>query len=454
MTSGTFAGYSEPIGSLADLRQTFERGEKPREAWRIGTEHEKLGFYRESHRPIPYEGPGGIREILGEFATRFGWEPVTEEGNLIALSRGMAAISLEPGGQLELSGAPLLSVHETCRELRRHLAEIKQITDPLGISWLALGENPLVPREAMPWMPKQRYRIMARYLPTRGARALDMMVSTATVQTNFDYGSEADMVRKMRAAQSLGPFLNSLFANSPFAAGRPTGLLSSRAEIWTATDNDRCGHLPFVYRDDFGYDAYIQYALDVPMFFIHREGRYLDYAGRSFREFMAQGFDGHTATQADWLLHLSTLFPEVRLKNYIELRMCDVGPVPMICALAALTRGLFYDATALDEALLLVRGMAGADYAAIQAQARRLGLRGQALGRPIGEWCREMLAIARGGLRRLALRNDRGETEEKHLEPLERIVAAGKTQADVLLELYEGPWGRRLEPLFTSEPLL
>jgi glutamate--cysteine ligase len=306
----------------------------------------------------------------------------------------------------------------------------------------------------MPWMPKERYSIMRRYLPTRGSMALDMMVGTGTVQTNIDYADEADMARKLRVGHALAPFLLALFANSPFAGGRPTGYLSSRTRVWQDTDPDRSGFVPGVFQEGFGYRAYVEYALDVPMFFIHRNGRYLDCSGHSFRRFIEEGLEGHQANLEDWALHLTTLFPHVRVKQYLELRMVDVGPLEMICAFAALTRGLFYDATALAEAELLVKPLPPGQLPLLETEAARHGLRGTALERPIRDWARDLLAIARGGLERLDVRNGAGATEAGLLAPLEGIVDSGRTLADELLALYEGPWQRRIEEIFDSPLIL
>jgi glutamate--cysteine ligase len=454
MTTTIFSDKSPPIESREDLRSIFETSEKPRDQWLVGTEHEKLGFYRDSREPVPYEGEAGIGAVLQGFVGRFGWEPVSEGDNVIALLRERASITLEPGGQLELSGAPLKTAHESCRELHIHLEELRAVSEPLRIDWLAVGRNPLTATEAMPWMPKERYAIMRRYLPGQGAMAKDMMLGTGTVQTNLDYASEEDMALKLRVAMALAPFLTALFANSPFAEGKPTGFLSTRSRIWMDTDPDRCGIIPAVFREDFGYEHYIDYALDAPMFFIFRDGHYLDYAGRSFRTFMAEGMDGQVATQQDWFLHLTTLFPEARLKNIIELRMADVGPASMICALVAFSRGLFYDDEALKSAWSLLNELEPESYPALQLEAARHALRAEAGGRALREWARELVCIAASGLERLNAQDENGEHEGKFLNPLRRIVDTGMTQADLLLERWNGEWHQQLEPLFSSEFLL
>jgi glutamate--cysteine ligase len=450
MTTTVFKDDSQPVETLDDLVQHFRAGEKPREQWRIGTEHEKLAFSRSTHEPLPFGGERGIFAILEAFRTRFGWEPVREGENVIALTRGEASITLEPGGQLELSGAALASAHDTCAELSVHVREMRAIAQSLDVVLLMMGRNPTVPTARMPWMPKERYAIMRRYLPTRGGMARDMMLGTGTVQTNIDYSDEADMARKLRVALGAAPILTALFANSPFDAGKPSGYLSTRSLIWEHTDPDRSGFIPGAFEPGFGYREYAEYALDVPMFFIHRNGHYLDYSGRSFRRFMEEGLDGHRATAEDWALHLTTLFPIARIKQYLELRMADVGPLDMICAFAALTRGLCYDAAALAEAEALIRAIPPAELPELQHEAARLGLRARAQGRPLQDWARDLLRIARGGLERLNALDSNEENEAKLLQPLHRIAESGRTLADELLQLWEHEWGRSLEPIFTS----
>jgi glutamate--cysteine ligase len=447
MTTSQFTGTSPRIESADDLLLSFRAGEKPRALWRVGTEHEKLGFIRITGKPIPYEGPEGIRSLLEGFVRRYGWQPVMEGPNIIALTRDQASITLEPGGQFELSGAPLASAHEGRVELNRHISELSALSRELGLVWLNVGRNPYVPSAEMPLMPKERYAIMRSYLPTRGALAMDMMMGTGTVQTNFDYANEKDMARKMRLAMASGPFLTALYANSPFAEGKPTGMRSTRANVWRAVDPDRCGILPSVFREDFGYQDYVDFALDVPMFFIHRGGHYRDTSGRSFREFLDRGLDGERPTQEDWTLHLTTLFPEVRLKSFIELRMADVGSPAMIVALAALTRGLFYDDSSLKEANFLLRTVRPEHMPEITDQAIRYAIQGKALGRTIQDWLRDLLQIARAGLERLNVMDAEGRPETALLEPLQEIVDSGMTQADRLLMRYETDWQHSLAPL-------
>jgi len=454
MTTSIFKGDSPPVKSVEDLVEHFREGEKPREKWRIGTEHEKMLFSRNTHQPIPYEGEGGIRGVLEAFRTRFGWEPIHEGKNLIALSRDEASITLEPGGQFELSGAAVNTAHDTCQELSGHVREMREVAEDLGITTLTLGRNPIVPSADMPGIPKERYAIMRAYLPTRGAMATDMMHGTGTVQTNIDYSDEQDMGRKMRLGHALAPFLIALFANSPFAEGRATGYLSTRGLVWQHTDPDRSGFIPGALKEGFGYRDYAEYALDVPMFFIHREGRYVDYSGRSFRAFMADGFDDFEATREDWELHLTTLFPMMRMKQYLELRMADGVPLNMICAFSALTRGVFYDDTALAEAEHLITPIPIEAFPGMEQDAARLGLKAEVLGRPFQEWIGDLLAIARGGLTRLNALDSKGENEVKLLASLDEIAESGMTLADRLLGRWEGEWGRNMDKIFSENSII
>src|SRR5499433_2553371 len=347
---------SSPGAPITDKRQLIEyleSGCKPPGAWRVGTEHEKFVFRRSDLHRVPYEGPDGIAAVLGEM-TRFGWKPITEDGNTIALENdAQCAITLEPGGQFELSGAPLETVHQTCDEVHEHLRQVREVCDELGLGMLGLGFDPKWRREDIRWMPKQRYQIMRGYMPKKGRLGLDMMLRTCTVQTNLDYGSEADMVKKFRVSLALQPVAVALFANSPFVEGQPSGFLSHRSYIWTDTDPDRCGTLPFVFEPGFGFERYVDYMIDVPMYFVYRDGRYIDASGQSFREFIAgrlPALPGAVPSIGDWSDHITTVFPEVRLKRFLEMRGADCGPPPMLTALAALWTGLYYDETALRGA--------------------------------------------------------------------------------------------------------
>mgnify|MGYP001247246503 CR=1 FL=1 len=424
-----------------DLVRWFEKGAKPAAEWRVGAEHEKFVFKLGSHEPVPYE-PGGIKALL-DGLTRFGWEPVLEGEHVIALERGMANVSLEPGGQFELSGAPLETVHEICEETGRHLQEVKVVADELGLGFLGLGFTPLWTREQVPVMPKGRYKIMREYMPKVGALGLDMMFRTCTVQANLDFGSEADMVAKFRASLALQPIATALFANSPFKEGKPSGLLSTRANVWTDTDPDRTGMLDFVFRDGFGFGAYANYALDVPMYFVKRGDRYIDVAGRSFRDFMEgrlPELPGERPTLKDWADHTTTIFPEVRLKQYLEMRGADSGPWSRLCALPALWMGLLYDGAALAAAWDLAKDWDIEDHERLRADVARLGLKAQVGGRSVQDVAKDVLAIAAEGLKRRNRLSGGLVDESGYLSELQTIAETGITPAERLLELYETRW--------------
>ncbi|MGU3544452.1 glutamate--cysteine ligase [Methylobacterium sp. A52T] len=443
-----------PLTTRAELIEWFAAGEKPRARFAIGTEHEKIPFYRETRAPVPYEGDRGIRALLEGLARETGWEPILDLGNIIGLSaEAGGAISIEPGGQFELSGAALPDVHATAAELATHLAAAKRVADPLGIGFLTLGMSPKWRRDETPVMPKSRYRIMAGYMPKVGSLGLDMMLRTATVQVNLDFASEADMVRKMRASLALQPVATALFANSPFTDGRPNGFLSRRSEIWRDTDPHRTGMLPFAFDAGFGYEAYVDWLLDMPMYFVKRGDTYHDVSGASFRDLMAgklPQLPGEFATVSDWANHASTAFPEVRLKRFLEMRGADVGGPGMIAAQAAFWTGLLYDDSALDAALDLVKGWSLANREAARATAPRLGLATPVANTTLGAVAAEALAIARAGLRARGRRDAEGRDEVIYLQPLEAVVAAGRTRAEDLLADYEGRWGACVRPAFTE----
>lgn len=444
-----------PITTRAELIEWFAAGEKPREAFALGTEHEAIPFYKETLTPVPYGGDVGIQALLERFGGETGWEPIFDAGNVIGLSnpRGGGAISIEPGGQFELSGAPVADVHQTARELRAHLEALTCAADPLGIGFLELGMSPKWAREETPLMPKSRYRIMHGYMPKVGTLGRDMMLRTATVQVNVDFSSEADMVRKMRVCLALQPVATALFANSPFTDGRPNGFLSRRSEIWRDTDPDRTGMFPQAFEDGFGYETYVEWLLGVPMYFVKRGETYHDVSGASFSDLM-QGrlkqLPGERATASDWANHASTVFPEVRLKRFLEMRGADVGRPAMIAAKSALWAGLLYDESALDAAWDLVKGWDTQDRECARAGAPRLGLAATVGRRSLGSVAAEALAIARSGLQARARRDATGQDETKYLQPLEAIVASGRTQADDRLADYEGAWGRSVDPAFTT----
>ena len=441
----------ERITSRDQLLAYMEAGCKRRRDWRIGTEHEKFAFTREDLRPLSYDGPRSIRALLEGLAAQFGWAPVFEGENPIALAKDGCSVTLEPGGQLELSGAALETIHETCAEVHDHLAQVKRVADPLQISLIGLGFQPLWKREDIPWMPKGRYEIMRAYMPTKGKLGLDMMLRTCTVQVNLDFESEADMVKKFRVSLALQPVATALFANSPFTEGRPNGFLSYRSHVWTDADPDRCGILPFVFEDGMGFERYVDYALDVPMYFVYRGGRYLDASGLSFRDFLAGRLDilpGELPTTGDWGDHLSTIFTEVRLKTFLEMRGADGGPWKSLCALPALWVGLLYDQQALDAAWDLVADWTPEEHVALRAEVPRRALKTPFRGGTVGDLARQVVALSDAGLRRRAV-SGKGEPDEtQYLAPLLEIAETGRTPAEALLAAYQGEWQGRLEPLF------
>ncbi|MFC3672613.1 glutamate--cysteine ligase [Novosphingobium pokkalii] len=442
------------IESRDQLVAPMQRGEKPREAWRIGTEHEKFVYRTADHAAPSYDEPGGIRDLLMAL-TEFGWEPVLEGGKVIAMSGPDGAVSLEPAGQLELSGAPLESLHETCAETGRHLAQVKQIGDRFGLGYLGLGLWPDKTRAELPIMPKGRYEIMLRHMPRVGTMGLDMMLRTCTIQTNLDYSSEADMAQKFRVSLALQPLATALFANSPFLEGKPNGFLSYRSHIWSDTDPARTGMLPFVFEDGFGYERYVDYMLDVPMYFVFRDGKYIDAAGQSFRDFLdgkLPALPGEKPRKSDWVDHLSTAFPEVRLKSFLEMRGADGGPWSRICALPALWVGLLYDQGALDAAWDLVKDWSMEGREALRASVPRLGLDAPLPGGgTLRDIAPRVLDIARSGLAARGKLNAAGDNETGYLLPLDEIVASGKTPAERLLDLYNGAWSGDLSQIYAAK---
>lgn len=432
------------IEDRAQLVDYFARGEKPKARWRIGTEHEKFVFSTADHHAPSYDEPGGIRDLLMAL-TSFGWKPVEERGKVIALSGPDGTVSLEPAGQFELSGAPLDNLHETCAEAGRHLKQVKAVGDKLGVGFLGLGMWHDKARADLPIMPKGRYKIMLSHMPRVGNLGLDMMLRTCTIQVNLDYASEADMAKKFRVGLALQPLATALFANSPFTEGKPNGFLSFRSHIWSDTDPARTGMLPFVFEDGFGYERYTDYALDVPMYFVYRDGEYIDAAGQSFRDFLKgelPAYPGHKPTMDDWADHLSTAFPEVRLKQFLEMRGADGGRWGRICALPAFWVGLLYDEGALDAAWELVK-----DWSMEEREALRNAVPKLALDAPIpgGGTLRdiagEVLDIAASGLNARARLNASGDNESGFLDPLREIVRTGKVPAQVLLDRFAGDWG-------------
>lgn len=439
-----------PITDRSQLVEVIASGEKPRAAWRIGTEHEKFGFRLDDLRAPTFDGERGIEALL-QGLQRFGWEAVHEKGRTIALLRDGASVTLEPAGQLELSGAAVETIHHTCVETGTHLNEVAQVAGELQLGFLGMGFQPKWKRDEMPWMPKGRYQIMKNYMPKVGSLGLDMMTRTCTVQVNLDYASEADMVKKFRVSLALQPIATALFADSPFTEGKPNGYLSYRSHIWTDTDADRTGMLDFVFEDGFGYERYVDYLLDVPMYFSYRDGVYHDASGQSFRDFMAGRLPvlpGQLPTLTDWADHMTTAFPEVRLKKYLEMRGADGGPWSRLCALPAFWVGLLYDDEALDAAWDLVR-----DFTLVERHALRDGVPKHAMNLPfrngtVRDISREAVRIAVGGLKRRAAFNSDGMDESHYLDVLQEIVESGLTPAERKLALFHGRWNGDVDHVF------
>jgi glutamate--cysteine ligase len=443
----------EPITDDRQLVEYLEAGCKPRAEWRIGTEHEKFGYTHDDLRPLPYEGERSVRALLEGLAARYDWRPILEDGRPIALQRGRANITLEPGGQFELSGAPVKTLHETCCEVHEHLDQVRTVAAPLGIGMLGLGFQPKWRREDIPWMPKGRYRIMREYMPKKGRLGLDMMLRTCTIQVNLDFASEADMVKKFRVGLALQPVATALFANSPFTEGTPNGFLSYRSHIWTDTDRDRAGILPFVFEPGMGFERYAEYALDVPMYFVYRDGRYIDASGQSFRDFLKgrlPALPGEVPTLTDWNDHLTTLFPEVRLKRFLEMRGADGGPWRNLCALPALWVGVLYHDAPLDEAYEWTRDWTLEEHAHLRAEVPSHGLATPFRGGTVRDLASRMLDLADLGLKRRAEEDWAGQDERQFLTALRGIAESGRTPAEGLLELYHGRWAGRVEPVFSE----
>jgi glutamate--cysteine ligase len=441
------------IRNKTELVERIASGSKPASEWRVGTEHEKFGFIEKTLRPLPYDGPTSIRKLLEGLSKEYGWAPIHEGDYIIGGKKGLASLSLEPGGQFELSGAPLTSIHETCKEISDHLSETRSIAEPMGAAFLGLGFSPIWSLDETPMMPKGRYGIMKAYMEKVGRLGRQMMFRSCTVQSNLDFGSEADMVKKMRVSLALQPIVTALFANSPFAEGRTNGFLSYRAHVWTDTDPDRTGMLPFAFEDGFGFERYVDYALDVPMYFVRRGGRYIDCSGQSFRDFLAgrlPALPGEMPAMDDFDDHLSTIFPEVRLKTFLEMRGADAGPQPRLCALSALWAGLLYDSKALDAAWELVKGWTAGDREGLRRAVQTLGLKAPVRNTTAQAVAREVVALARAGLARRKLFNSKGEDETVFLNEAEEIAESGINPAERLLAKYHGEWKRDLSRAFVE----
>ena len=444
-----------PIEHPDQLVEYIASGEKPREDWRIGTEHEKFGYRQGDLMPLPYDGPVSIKAMLEGMRERFGWSPVEEDGKIIGLTRDGANISLEPGGQFELSGAPLETIHQTCDEVNQHLAEVEEVARTIGAGFIGLGAAPIWRQDDMPMMPKGRYRLMTDYMDRVGTLGKQMMYRTCTVQVNLDFGSEADMVQKLRVALALQPVATALFANSPFLDGKPNGMKSWRAHIWQNLDDARTGMLPFAFEDGMGYQRWVDYVLDVPMYFVYRDGKYIDALGQSFRDFL-QGrlpaLPGEVPTLSDWADHLTTVFPEARVKKFIEMRGADGGPWRRLCALPALWVGLLYDQGALDAAWDLVKGWDAETREGWRRAAGRDALQAEVGGRRMQDLAREVLDIAETGLRARARTGAGGLVpDETHfLNTLRESVDNGRVPADELLEEYNGAWNHDLTRIYAE----
>jgi glutamate--cysteine ligase len=443
-----------PLETRDELVAWFEKGSKPRDQFRIGTEHEKFPFYTQSHKPVPYKG--GIEEILRGMERLLGWEPIMEGEHIIGLADvvGGGAISLEPGGQFELSGAPLETLHQTCRETTAHFAQVRQIAEPMGIGFLALGSSPLWTRDQTPKMPKKRYKIMTEYMPKVGAFGLDMMYRTSTVQVNLDFSSESEMVKMLRVSLALQPVGTAIFANSPFTEGKPNGSLSQRSAIWMDTDNNRAGMLPFAFEAGMGFERYVDYALDVPMYFVKRGDTYHDVTGGSFRDLMAgklAQMPGERAVLSDWVNHVGTIFPEVRLKRYLEMRGADSGPLSQIVAMPALFTGLLYDTGVLDEAYEMVKGWSAEQRQTLRNDVPHLGFKAKIGNISVHELAKNMLNLAEKGLARRAKIGANGKDETVYLDPLRLYIEAGRTPAEDLLARFNGVWGGDISPVFTEK---
>jgi glutamate--cysteine ligase len=450
----TDSGIIDTLGTRDELVSYLASGCKPESQWKMGTEHEKFGYTLNDLRPLPYSGKRGIRTILTGLAERYGWRPVIEDGLPIALLDDTgASITLEPGGQLELSGALLDNIHETCTEVNTHLKQVRSISEPLDIAFLGMGFQPRLRRDEMEWMPKARYRIMREYMDKVGTMGQDMMARTCTVQVNLDFGSEADMVHKFRTSLALQPIATALFANSPFTDGKPNGYVSYRSHVWEDTDPDRTGMLPFVFDGDMGFEKYTDYMLDVPMYFVYRDGVYIDASGQSFRDFLLgrlPALPGERPTFKDWEDHLTTAFPEVRLKRFLEMRGADGGSWGRLCALPAIWAGLLYHQPSLDAAWDIARDWSMEERLKLREDVPRLGLKATIRGRTVQSIAKDVIELANDGLVARGRLNAAGDNETGFLNPLRDVVESGVTPAERKLKLYHGEWNGSVDPVFTE----
>lgn len=447
------AQANQPIENKAQLVRHHELGEKTKDGLLIGTEHEKFVLDAKTNKLVPYEGAHGIKALL-QGLIRFGFQPIMEGSHIIGLTRGTETISLEPAGQLELSGAPLKNLHDMSMELERHLSEVKMVGSELGLKFMAIGYHPTLTVEEAPWMPKGRYAIMKNYMPKVGGRGLEMMLLTCTTQVNLDYTSEADMVRKMRVGLALQPVVSALFASSPFQKGNLAGRLTNRCAVWLDVDAVRSGTLPFAFEEGFGYERYVDYALDVPMYFVYRNGKYINCAGQSFRDFLEgklPALPGEKPMMSDWMNHLTTLFPDVRMKTYLEMRGADVGTRPdMIKALPALWTGLFYDDTALHNAEAMIKEWTVTEIEDMRREITRLGMSSVVANRSVFSLAKQTVNLALQGLRRRCLRAPDGPDETRYLESLLTLVDIEQTEAERLMMLFGGPWDDDISKIYES----
>ncbi|RYH01624.1 glutamate--cysteine ligase [Salipiger sp. IMCC34102] len=444
-----------PIEHENQLAELLERGCKPKDQWRIGTEHEKFGYDAKTHLPLPYEGPSGIKAMLEGLEGRFGWDRVEEDGKIIGLVKDGANVSLEPGGQLELSGAPLETIHQTCDEVNEHLAQVKEIADEIGAGFIGLGAAPEWTHDQMPLMPKGRYKLMDAYMDTVGTHGKQMMRRTCTVQVNLDFGSEADMVQKLRTAVALQPVATALFANSPFFEGKPNGHKSWRSRVWRSLDDSRTGTVPFIFDEGFGFEAWVQWVLDVPMYFVYRDGKYIDALGQSFRDFLKgelPALPGEKPLLSDWADHLTTVFPEARIKQFMEMRGADGGPWRRLCALPAFWVGMMYEQSALDAAWDLCKNWSHEQREALRVAASVDGLQAKVEGIDMHELARACVDIAEAGLKTRARPGSGGliPDETHFLNALKESVETGQVPADELLARYHGAWGETLDPIYSE----
>ena len=442
-----------PKLEYSDLLKWFNQGEKPSKNWKIGTEHEKFVFYTNNFKRVSYLGASGISELLNALAIKNNWVKIIENNNTIGLKDDTgASISLEPGGQLELSGTPLENLHQTCKETGQHLKIMKEVMSGLGLLMVGVGYDPKWSRSDISFMPKGRYEIMKNYMPKVGQLGLDMMLRTCTIQVNLDFSSEKDMVEKFQISMALQSVATALFANSPFIEGKPSGYLSSRAMVWTDTDPYRTGVPEIVFDSNFGYESWLNYVLEVPMYFVYRDGKYIDVAGNSFVDFMEgklKGFEGQYPTIKDWEDHITVAFPEVRLKQYLEMRGADGGPWNIICALPALWVGLLYDSQSQSDALSLAKPLMDANILEEgRVSAATFALNGKIGNVSIDKLASDMLDISRNGLKRRNKIDARGLDESQFLDPLFYILDNKQTGAEKLLQKYNGSWNKNIDKIF------